>query len=158
MTRVAPGDLGDQEEVQRFLALSSALTGFSAFELLATAQVERYLQIAKSRVGPMVWRSLMKLAASLAPLTPSARGAAVELKIYRVDEVRLAAQRLILLWYTGTWFDTLPFGGVPAAPESYVEGLVWRAIAAHPMAAKPQGFGAWAAAPPRDPLESHDAR
>jgi hypothetical protein len=134
-----------------FLALCVELTGFARVELYATGLCDPYFETAKANIGPKTFDVLIALAADLAKREPADRLAALEERVYRVDGVRSAAHRIILLWYTGTWFDTLPFGGAPLSAQAYIEGLVWRAIGAHPMAAKPQGYGAWSAPPPSDP-------
>ena len=68
------------------------------------------------------------------------------------------ARNLILLWYCGTW-AALPedwrnaHGASPfdtdrvVSAEAYQAGLQWVAAGAHPMGARPPGFGAWALAP-----------
>jgi hypothetical protein len=71
------------------------------------------------------------------------------------------ARALIKLWYSGTWFElssawTERFGPRAAnttfvvSPDAYVEGLLWKAIGAHPAGAKGPGFGSWAF-PPKIP-------
>ncbi|MES2570213.1 MAG: hypothetical protein V4710_09195, partial [Verrucomicrobiota bacterium] len=68
------------------------------------------------------------------------------------------ARNLIKLWYIGTWYQ-LPAAwrerhGMIAedrtfipSPSSYVEGLLWPAIGAHPPGAKAPGYGSWTTAP-----------
>lgn len=52
------------------------------------------------------------------------------------------ARNLIQLWYLGQW-------GFPViSAQAYQEGLVWKAIGAHPQGAKQQGFGTWSSPPP----------
>jgi hypothetical protein len=140
-----------------FCALCVELTGFAQVELYATGLCDLYFETTKANIGPETFDVLIALAADLAGREPADRRTAVQERIYRVDGTRTAAQRILMLWYTGTWFDTLPFGGAPVSAEAYVEGLVWRAIGAHPMAAKPQGYGAWSAPPPADPLGEETA-
>jgi hypothetical protein len=51
------------------------------------------------------------------------------------------ARDLIVLWYCGSW------RGEVVSPEAYVAGLQWVAAGAHPIGARPQGFGAWSLSP-----------
>ena len=146
-----PSGASDKE---LFLELCVELTGFARVGLYATGLCDLYFYTAKAKVGPKTFDALLTFAADLVRCMPADRPAAVQEGIYRVDGARAAAQRILILWYTGTWFDTLPFGGAPLSAQAYVEGLLWRAIGAHPMAAKPQGYGAWSAPPPLDPLNT----
>jgi len=68
------------------------------------------------------------------------------------------ARNVARLWYLGMWFQ-LPaeWRNVHGAwandvtfvvsPQSYTEGLVWKAIHTHPPAAKQPGYGSWALPP-----------
>ena len=71
-------------------------------------------------------------------------------------------RNVIRLWYLGIWhpmpevwrrrYGTSPFDVTKLiSARAYKEGLVWDAMGAHPMGAKQQGFGAWAAKPPPPP-------
>ncbi len=135
-----------------FYALSAELTGFSQVELFATGVAETYFRTAASRLGPRTFQALLSVAADFPGQGVADRRAAIQRRLYRGEPTRAATRRVLMLWFTGTWFDTLPFGGAPVSAQAYVEGLMWRAIGAHPMAAKPQGFGAWSLPPPADPL------
>ena len=57
---------------------------------------------------------------------------------------KLVAQAIILLWYTGAFFDQngfpTDFGG---ANSQYIDGLVWQAIEAHPMGYSAEGGRYW---------------
>lgn len=57
------------------------------------------------------------------------------------------AQKIILIWYTGHWFDD------PSNPsessdqinaKSYVQSIVWPTAEVHPPGAKQSGFASWA--------------
>jgi hypothetical protein len=73
------------------------------------------------------------------------------------------ARNIIRLWYVAIWYE-LPkrwkerFGGIDGempefdetyvvSPAAYTEGLLWRAIGAHPAGAKAPGYGEWAEPP-----------
>jgi hypothetical protein len=68
------------------------------------------------------------------------------------------ARNVIALWYLGQW-NALPNdwrnrnGASPRdvprviSADAYAAGLVWTAAGAHPMGAKPPGYGSWANPP-----------
>jgi hypothetical protein len=68
------------------------------------------------------------------------------------------ARNIIQLWYSAIWYQLPPAWttrhGANAldqdhvvSAKAYPEALIWRAIGAHPPAAKPPGFGSWALRP-----------
>jgi hypothetical protein len=142
----------DRPDQEAFISLSAELTGFSRFDLFATGQVEGYLAKAAASIGQLNWRALLDVAEAWSKPGAPDPAALIRQRIYRRDDLRAAAHRILMLWYTGTWFDTVPFGGAPGSADAYREGLVWRAIGSHPMAAKPQGFSAWSEPSPGNPL------
>jgi uncharacterized protein YjbI with pentapeptide repeats len=104
-----------------FLSLSASLTGFERSNLLATGLLETYLQFVQQQLGEGGLHSLLSSAGT-------------------IDAA--ASQKLIRLWYTGLWEDTL------VHPEAYREGLFWRAVGANPPGSRPPGYGTWALEPP----------
>lgn len=104
-----------------FLSLSASLTGFERSTLLATGLLDTYFQFVQQQLGE---EGLLSLLAS-SGTTDAA-----------------ACQKLIRLWYTGLWDDTL------VHPEAYREGLFWRAAGANPPGSRPPGYGTWALEPP----------
>jgi hypothetical protein len=145
-----------------FLALSSALTGFSDFRLQATGQASAYLETAILAAGE----------GTVAELLTTYRGvrdqggedeAALDRGLRRdiLSDPKLGplARNLIKLWYVGTWYQ-LPadwreaYGAGESdrtfvvSPQAYTEGLLWPAVGANPSGAKPFGYGMWAT-PPR---------
>jgi hypothetical protein len=140
--------VSDGEQHHLFLLLSEVLTGFNQFDLLATGMAPGYFDRARSGIGTATFAALLSVAADLSGCEPSARQQMIGSRIFGNAPLRLAAQRIVMLWYTGSWYDTNPYGGDPISAAAYVEGLVWKAIRSHPMAAKPQGFGAWSLPPP----------
>jgi hypothetical protein len=69
---------------------------------------------------------------------------ALQQEIFDKPELCRTAQTLIKSWYTGQWGnDALQ----TISGETYKEGLIWRAINAHPQGAKQQGFGTWSYPP-----------
>lgn len=152
MTDTGGAPLGD------FLAVSAALTGFSAAELAGTA------------MGPVYWTHVVEilgerlaarwLAVGRNAVHRAGGDIAGELDRRMLADADLGppARALIVLWYTGQWTQ-LPAswrdrnGASPVdvdavlSADAYTEGLVWKAIGAHPQGAKAPGFATWVAPP-----------
>jgi hypothetical protein len=160
LTRSAGRDAAapHDEALQRFVALSAALTGYEEAELWGTGMVETYFDFTLRAAGPRVTGELLSAWADLA-----SRGAHPSESLLR--EALLAparfgpvARNLVVLWYLGQW-NQLPadwrdvHGAVVAdqtgivSPEAYTQGLVWEAIGTHPQGAKMPGYGSWALPP-----------
>jgi hypothetical protein len=132
-----------------FYALSSALTGFSRLDLEGTGVGDAYLEEMRSNVGRETLAALLGTWAGIGRDHPGGDcDAAIQARIFGSDALRPAAQRLVMLWYVGSWYFVRPFTTRVVSSQSYIEGLMWKAIGSHPMAAKPQGYGAWALPPP----------
>ncbi|MDB4729960.1 hypothetical protein OAF58_00575 [bacterium] len=144
-----------------FIALSEILTGFSEFKLNGTGQTERYYATVSNIVGEATMSELLSTYTAL--IDTSGDDTALIDKKLRADilsseKLGPIARNLIKLWYIGTWYK-LPDAWhaqfesasedhdfVPH-PNSYVEGLLWPAIGAHPPGAKAPGYGTWTDAP-----------
>ncbi|MBB5535577.1 hypothetical protein [Rhizobium giardinii] len=146
---------------EAFLGISVELTAFSRFDLLGTGLAERYLATLDKVVGGEITDTLLAAFVALPPAEGEARIQAVRTTILGNELLGDVARALIKLWYSGTWFElpcawTERFGPRPAdttfivSPDAYVEGLLWKAIGAHPAGAKAPGFGSWAF-PPKIP-------
>ena len=143
-----------------FLALSSALTGFSIHQLRGTGQSELYLKTACEMAGNKAVADMLH-AFSACDISDDENAMDRHLRLCLLSD-RLygpLARNLIKLWYVGTWHSLsvdwhTSFGGSPndhdhiPAPGSYTEGLLWPTIGANPPGAKPFGYGMWAN-PPR---------
>jgi hypothetical protein len=149
------------ERLAEFVAHSATLTGFAAFDLRATGQVDLYLSTLDDIVGEAVADELL---GTFGEVTREAAGdeAALQHGLRRIFSDRKlgpVARALVKLWYAGTWYE-LPaewresYGESErdrtfvVSPGSYTEGLLWPAIGANPPGAKPIGYGMWAT-PPR---------
>lgn len=150
-----------QSPLQLFLSLSATLTGFSAAELWGTALVHKYYALLPSIVGPNMFGDFMS---RWRDVHDRAHGSERTLE-KRVKDDILAdatfgplARNLAALWYLGQW-NQLPAEwrnahGASAydttfvvSPQSYSEGLVWKAMHTHPPTAKMPGYGSWALPP-----------
>ncbi len=153
----------DKEKFDNFLLLSSKLTGFPKLDLLGTGLALDYYDLVKSIIGDIILDQMYN-----AGIEIFSRDHEVTLekeyirdKILSDSKFGPVSRSMIKLWYLGQW-DPLPavwraeFGshtedtGRIISSESYQEGLVWVAIAAHPMGAKQPGFGSWTQPPQKD--------
>lgn len=149
-----------------FLDLSVVLTGFDEFTLLGAGVAESYLTAAESRIGAANVDALLAAYGVIAGATvgdPAVRDARVRRDILGDERLGPIARGFLKLWYFGTWY-ALPeswqqtYGPAPddrtyvVSTTAYVEGLLWRAIGAHPAGAKAPGFGSWAEPPVFPPL------
>ena len=132
--------------LERFVALSAALTGFRAVDIWATGQAQAHLELVLAVAGDAV-------GARLLAADPDDVGA-----LLTDPDLGPLARNLIVLWYLGQW-DQMPRrwrdrnGASPAdaahvaSAAAFRAGLVWPAIGAHATSANPTGFGSWAAPP-----------
>ncbi|MEK6258777.1 MAG: sugar dehydrogenase complex small subunit [Planctomycetota bacterium] len=128
-----------QMQAQSFVALSELLTGFSDLNQDPVLAL-RYLSRLHARSD---------LATGVDELIQTHAALPREQFIHDVLEgpdtnPKRVAQAIILLWYTGAFFNEAgfpsDFGG---AKGQYTDGLVWQAIEAHPMGYSAEGGRYW---------------
>jgi len=157
--------MSDPVRLQTFLDFSAEATAFSVYDLVGTGMAEDYLATLDDIVGAGVTDALLaayaQIAAANGAASPADRKAAMSRTLLGDAKLGPLARTLIKLWYTGTW-NRLPhswsehYGPAPkdrtfvVSPSAYIEGLLWKAIGAHPAGAKAPGYGSWAT-PPRIP-------
>jgi hypothetical protein len=146
------------ERTERFFDLSALLTGFDRAQLLGTGVADQYRRTLEQVVCDEVLDDLLRAYERLP--AGEQREAAVRSEILDHADRGPVARNLIMLWYSGTW-RPLPddwrkaHGASPldtdrvVSGEAYVAGLQWVAAGAHPVAARPGGFGSWALPPER---------
>lgn len=137
---------------ERFLALSAELTAFKVYELAGTGMADDYIRAIDEIAGPATLDALLDIHAGL----PAGRERKASISRSLLGDTRVGpiARNIMRLWYTGTW-NRLPaawaerYGPAPndrtfvVSPGAYVEGLMWKAIGAHPAGAKGPGYGSW---------------
>src|SRR5262249_34534790 len=139
-------------ELQLFVEVSVALTGFSEAELQSTGLIQAYFDELALVVGRTIRGQFLQQAAT-------APGAVMQ----KGNLWQPLAQNLLRLWYLGQWkrmpkcwaethFDEAAREGYDefgrdvdrgVSPQSYQQGLVWRAIGVNPPGAKQPGFASW---------------
>ena len=132
-----------------FLDLSVELTGFGMFDLVATGLADAHYGRVVEDADPPTLLNLLTVWRDIARhVPPDQSAAAVAARIMADPTLARAAQQIIALWYVGSWYSQPPSVSSVVSAEAYVEGLMWKAMESHPMAAKPQGYGAWSLPPP----------
>ena len=144
------------EYSDRFVALSAALTGFKRLEIAGTGLVDTHLETLYATLGESITVQFLEKGGVV--LEAADVTAAIEKEIMGDAVLGPVAQNVIVLWYLGQW-DQMPatwrdanganprdVGHVPV-PAGWVQALVWPAIGAHGMGAKPPGYGSWALPP-----------
>lgn len=160
-----------RDRTTEFLEFSSALTGFSVFELRGTRQAEPYLGTLDRIVGAGTVDEMID-AFARARTDAGSDEAALErglrTTVLSHDKLGPITRNLIKLWYVGTWHE-LPQEWRDAygtssedrthvvSPTAYTEGLLWPAIGANPSGAKPFGYGTWATPPKVRTSEAREA-
>ena len=154
----------DRAEFQDFLSFSSAITGFTAFQLRGTGQAEPYFAALIDILGEATVAALLRAFRRVreeAGADEAALDRLLRAAIFSDEQLGPIARNLIKLWYVGTWYQ-LPaawrgaFGELEGdattvvSPAAYTEGLLWPAIGANPAGAKGPGYGTWSD-PPRIP-------
>lgn len=141
MKKNPPGKLAE------FELLSAVLTGFSLSDIQGTGLADTYLAKVETITAADHLEELLSdfMRIGIAPNEPlglEQKNRVAELMEHEVFGPIM--QDIISIWYTGQM--PAPDGSVISS-RAYIEGLVWRAIAAHPMGAKQPGFGTWAFPP-----------
>jgi hypothetical protein len=162
--------MSDNPRLQGFLDFSAEVSAFTTFDLSGTGMADAYLQTIDDIVGPAVLDDIVDAYAKVLLVAGGSsareRKALISRDIMGDSRLGPVARNIIKLWYVGTWYK-LPaawgerFGPAPkdrtfvVSAGSYIEGLMWKAIGAHPAGAKGPGYGSWAS-PPRIPAFEGD--
>ncbi len=146
--------------LDNFVALSSALTGFTPFRLRGTGQAELYMNTVQDIVGAETMDALLTTwrAGHDAAGDEGAQERALRRDILSDPKLGPVARRILKLWYVGTWYALSSdwqeaYGGSSSdrtfvvSADSYVQGLMWDAIGANPSGARPLGYAMWAVPP-----------
>jgi hypothetical protein len=166
--------------LEQFVAFSADVTGFTRFELQGTGQAQAYLDTVEKVLGTVlpppqkppppeippseILDRILKLHADV---TTKAAGNKEKLekllreRIFDKKELGPVVRNIVKMWFVGIWYELpkkwkKPYGIWPCdgtrvvSGPAYTEGLLWRAVGAHPSGAKAPGYGSWAS-PPRIP-------
>ena len=118
-------------ELPAFLSLSEALTGFNHLDDNAILG-QKYLEAIGSSSAKADIDKILAVWSAMGALETSIRDSRIAREIMDDADLGGLARKIILLWYTGCLYRT--DGSVQQQlKEGYVEGLVWKAIQAHPI-------------------------
>ena len=133
--------------MQVFENMSIVLTGFSNADITGTGLTSIYFDTITKKIGEEKFKDLLEAfqrieITNLDDLSSKECDHVQEL-ITHITYKTISSQ-IIKLWYLGQWTPS----DIHEKPQiisskSYLEGLVWKAIGAHPMGGKQQGFGTW---------------
>ncbi|TKC19103.1 hypothetical protein [Robertmurraya kyonggiensis] len=118
-----------------FLKLSETITGFTRVDLLSTGLDVHYYEFINAK-EPKTLKELLKKY-YFVPCSDFSLD-----KSYFSEELNFLIKQIILLWYTGRWYIN-SVNYYYLSSESYKQGLIWKAINAHPFGANPTGYGSW---------------
>lgn len=145
-----------KDDLEAFINLSAALTGFSHAELAATGMAVAYFEALCQVVGKKICARFVHSGLEPDALLASALHGPL-------------ARNVIRMWYLGQWkripsqwLDLEELGADKPeefdafgrntdrvlSAQAYQHGLAWAAMGVNPMGAKQPGFGSWAW-PPR---------
>ena len=138
------------KQLTEFKKLSELLTGFSSSGLVSTGLLKTYYWTTEKELGSELFDSLLENFSKLNINDP------LQLTIRELSSVRDFLDHTIFksyfphitkLWYLGQWTDDDSGNNKIISSNSYLEGLVWKAIKAHPMGGKQPGFATWSFPP-----------
>lgn len=122
-----------------FITISEPLTGFSLNELQSTGLAEIYYKHILGQIETATFIEFLNISKNIIQnaQTQEQLTNAISSEILSKSSTKEIAQRVITLWYLGTW------EGAYINDLSYKEGLVWNVMHAHPPGAKQPGFKSW---------------
>jgi hypothetical protein len=148
------------DPLEEFLNLSTILTGFNKVELQGAGVGREYLNLLVRAAGDKFCFEMWGLIRNIFAAHPDLheRERAVEATFLHDPKYQPISRNIMLLWYSAIWYQLPPewtaLYGANALDQdqvvsatAYSEALIWKTFHAHPPAAKPQGFAAWALPP-----------
>ena len=133
-----------------FLDISAWLTGYDQTRLQATGLTEIYLKTLTEKSNPKTLAFFYQQAQKILLLASTDHNQALSettSTLMHSSNYDATAQKIILMWYTGQWFDDPSKQGDQINAQSYVQSLVWPTAQVHPPGAKQPGFASWAQQP-----------
>lgn len=129
-----------------FMSISEALTGFKIYDLQATGLAGIYYQYIGQSISQPTFIEFLNKSKEVFTQSRYVTDIAIKNSLLSDLEMKKMADKLITLWYNGTW------EGVYLNDNSYKEGLIWKAIHSHPPGAKQPGFKSWSINPEKHSL------
>lgn len=149
--------MNQSEQIDYFYGLSSVLTGYNLVTLFGTGQGDFYFKSLNHILGEKLVTELLDKYQSLKSTT-SDIGTSVNSQMLLNKKWGPVCKNIIKMWYMGNWYQmptdwrenyvssTFDTSHVLSS-NSYIEGLVWKAMGQHPKSAKQPGYATWSFAP-----------
>lgn len=133
----------NKNQKELFLSISSYLTGFSETDLLGTGMLDTYYTtLLENTVEEGLSNFFEKVNQIFDESGDNEEKINADISSFLfAKDLSDLTKAIITMWYTGNW------GQDVITSESYIQGLIWDAIEAHPPGAKQPGFGSWADKP-----------
>jgi len=149
--------MSNLKNLKVFEEFSILITGFCLSEIQGTGLSETYYDVIAKEIGEKVFIGLL---GTFNNLDIKDCNHLTEMESICADEIieskyNDTINTIILLWYTGQWNGQESY---IVSSASYIEGLVWSAIQAHPMGAKQPGYGTWSLPPQASNSSNHSKK
>ena len=136
--------------IESFLDISAWLTGYDQTRLQATGLTQTYLDTLTKNTDSQILSEFNQQAIKILALAQTDHAQALEQTsstLMHSSNYQACAQKIILMWYLGQWFDDPAGFGEQINAQSYVQSLVYPTFEGHPPGAKQPGFASWAQKP-----------
>ena len=149
--------MNQSEQIDYFYSLSTVLTGYNSVKLFGTGQGGFYFKSLNHILGKKLVTELLDAYQALEIKTNDIN-TSVNSHLLLHKKWGPVCKNIIKMWYMGNWYQmptrwrenyvssTLDTSKVLSS-NSYIEGLVWKAMGQHPKSAKQPGYATWSFAP-----------
>ncbi|MBC9931194.1 hypothetical protein [Chitinophaga qingshengii] len=126
----------NNKNTKTFLQISVHLTGYDEMDLLGTGMLESYYDVVIHENNLHLVSEFLTTSEKILGDLPNIND---KIRQQLIDDVKFNSltSNIIMMWYMGTW------NGNVVSPQSYIQGLVWKAADTHPPGAKQPGYGSW---------------
>ena len=154
--------MNKSEQIDYFYKLSEILTGYDLVVLYGTGQGDFYFTSIQDILGEELVTGLLnefELAFNKLP-SKSARTLEDMIKngLFVDDKWCAVCKNIIKMWYMGNWYQmpkqwrqnyvsSIKDTDKVLSTNSYIQGLVWKAMGRHPKSAKQPGYATWSFPP-----------
>ena len=149
-------------QIDYFYKLSEILTGYNLVVLYGTGQGEFYFTSLQDILGEELVTELLTEFELAFNKSSSKRTkdleAMIKKDLFANDKWGAVCKNIIKMWYMGNWYQmptqwqqnyvnsTMDTYKV-LSTNSYIQGLVWKAMGRHPKSAKQPGYATWSFPP-----------
>ena len=134
------------QKLNAFVNLSVVLTGFSSADLEGTGMLSSYFEVVNNELSPAFIEEMLTdfISIHISDYNNLSKEELLKFQEFWKSKLyRKQLDQIIQLWYLGEWIDTKENKDFIVSSDAYLEGLIWKAIDAHPMGGKQPGFATW---------------